>query len=156
MVAPVAKLHPTLWRDLLPEFAASKQLRDVEQMLVESCAVEGKDTANLAQCLASVRDALKRLHPVTQDPEAVDEFEARLNGTFEEPSGSTGPNARRPRDTKAELERERELAELRDRDVKRDGEMAEMRKQLDALLASKSETKPSTPKGETKGKGEST
>lgn len=134
-----AKLHPTLWRDLLPEFAAAKQLRDVESMLVEACAVEGKDTANLSQCLAQTRNALKALHPVVHDPEAVDEFEARLDGSFEEPSGP-GPNARRL-DSKRELERERELSELRDRDAQRDGEMKRMQAQLDALL----KAKPATP-----------
>jgi hypothetical protein len=125
-----SKLHPTYWRDLAPEFLAARQLREVEAGLSEACAEEGKDTSSLSNCLKVVREALTKLHPSTRDPEAVDEFEARANGTYEEPTG--GP-ARRPVDTKRELERERELSQLRDRDKKRDDELEQLRSQIAEL-----------------------
>lgn len=81
----VSLLHPEKWRDLAPEFEARKLL-----LAAEGALSDAVDTAPVAKALKGIRDTLKLLHPVTQDPAGVAEYEARAAGTYEPPGGGTG------------------------------------------------------------------
>lgn len=78
-------LHPELWRELAPHFEARKLL-----LAAEGALAEAVDDATAGRPLKAVREAIKVLHPCTHQQGAIDEYEARLSGTYEPPQGSTG------------------------------------------------------------------
>lgn len=70
----MAKLGPN-WRDLESDFQAARLIDQVADTLPPGHAAT-----------PSLRAARSKLHPAVNDPEATEEFEARLNGIFEEPA----------------------------------------------------------------------
>jgi hypothetical protein len=67
-------LHPTRWRELIPEFAAIEHLNAAREILSMA-----ERTPSLSLVLWNVEQAIAAAHPVTRDPNAVAEMVKRLN-----------------------------------------------------------------------------
>lgn len=73
-------LHPDLWRELAPEFEARALVTQAIEILSEA-----SDTAPVALTKKKLEETLRCFHPATQDAASVEEYEARRDGTYEEP-----------------------------------------------------------------------
>ena len=97
----MALLHNTRWTELAPHFTAAKELGEARAALVE---------AGLPHVAERLDWALDELHPCTRDPRAVQEFEERMAGTFNDGTKAPVPSApaselKKALDRIAELER---------------------------------------------------
>lgn len=79
----MALLHSDHWRELEPEFNCAVNIDEAIE------ALGGPDSPHpVVRELTRVKG---KLHEVTRTPEAIAEFRARMDGTFEEPKPAPAP-----------------------------------------------------------------
>lgn len=98
-------LHPDLWRELAPEFEARALVEQAIEILAQA-----SDTAPVALSKKKLEETLRCFHPATQDAAAMEEYQARRDGTYEEPQ----PQGYRARQQSADNRRQQSADSTRE------------------------------------------